>query len=204
MTYVKGPGGSGTPQPSPPTLTEKESGAAAGRRRGQRPTYCARELAGALLEQAHDLGLLGGGAAAADHGWALAGQLHELVLIVLKANLGGKAEGVGQPRSLPPPPQGSREGRTLPGGPGRRGPCTHLQGVSRDDEGTVMLPAEGIELEVGLAAVGHLEGNGGVEEALLSGDGRKTNSGFLKPGGRQWPPQPRTPAPPLPPDPEPN
>lgn len=37
-------------------------------------------------------------------------------------------------------------------------PCTHLQGVPRDDQGTVMLPAEGIQLQVGFASVGHLEG----------------------------------------------
>lgn len=88
---------------------------------------------------------------------------------------------MGQARSLPLPPQ-SRKGRTVPGGPGRRCPCTHLQRVSRDDQGTVMLPAESVQLEVGLTAVGHLERNGGVEEALLSRDGRTTNSGFLKPG----------------------
>lgn len=113
---------------------------------------------------------------------------------------------MGHPRSLPPapPPTQGRKGSTLPGGPGGRGPRTHLQGVSRDDQGTVMLPAESVQLEVGLAAVGHLEGNGGVEGAVLSGDGRTTNSGFLKPGCRQWPPQPGTPALPLPPDPEPN
>lgn len=34
------------------------------------------------------MGLLGGGTAAAYHGRALAGQLHELILIVLEANLG--------------------------------------------------------------------------------------------------------------------
>lgn len=51
-------------------------------------TYCTGELSGAFLEQPNDLGLLGGGAAAAHHGRALAGQLHELILIVLEANLG--------------------------------------------------------------------------------------------------------------------
>lgn len=167
---------------------------------GQPPTYGTGELPGAFLQQAHDLGLLGGGAAAADHGRALAGQLHELVLVVLEANLGAGGQG-GRWWSLPPL---SREGHALPGGAGWRGPCTHLQGVSRDDQGTVVLPAESVQLEVGLAAVGHLEGNRGVEEALLSGDRRTTNSGFLKPVGGQWPPRPRTPAPPLPPDREPN
>lgn len=41
-----------------------------------------------LLQELDDVGLLGRGAAAADHGRALAGQLHELVLIVLQADLG--------------------------------------------------------------------------------------------------------------------
>ena len=44
-------------------------------------------LAGVLLQQLDDVGLLGGRAAAADHGRALAGQLHELVLVVLQADL---------------------------------------------------------------------------------------------------------------------
>lgn len=38
---------------------------------------------------------------------------------------------------------------------------SYLQGVSRDDQGAVVFPAEGVQLEVGLAAVGHLEGNEG-------------------------------------------
>ena len=41
-----------------------------------------------LLQQLDDVGLLGGRAAAADHGRALAGQLHKLVLVVLQADLG--------------------------------------------------------------------------------------------------------------------
>lgn len=41
-----------------------------------------------LLQELDDVGLLGGRAAAADHGWALAGQLHKLVLVVLQADLG--------------------------------------------------------------------------------------------------------------------
>ena len=40
-----------------------------------------------LLQQLDDVGLLGGRAAAADHGRALAGQLHELMLVVLQADL---------------------------------------------------------------------------------------------------------------------
>lgn len=51
-------------------------------------TYCAGELSSAFLEQPHDLGLLGRGTAAAHNSWALAGQLHELIFIVLEANLG--------------------------------------------------------------------------------------------------------------------
>lgn len=50
-------------------------------------TYCTGELPRAFLEQSNDLGLLGGGTAATYHSRALAGQLHELVLIVLEANL---------------------------------------------------------------------------------------------------------------------
>lgn len=51
------------------------------------PTYCTGELPGAFLEQPNDLGLLGRGTAAAHHSRALARQLHELILIVLEANL---------------------------------------------------------------------------------------------------------------------
>ena len=40
-----------------------------------------------LLQQLHDAGLLRGRAAAADHGGALAGQLHEFVLVVPQAHL---------------------------------------------------------------------------------------------------------------------
>lgn len=50
-------------------------------------TYSAGELPCALLQQPHDLSLLGGGAPAADHSRALTGQLHELVLIVFETNL---------------------------------------------------------------------------------------------------------------------
>ena len=49
-----------------------------------------------LLQQLDDVGLLGGRAAAADHGRALAGQLHKLVLIVLQADL-GEERGPGSP-----------------------------------------------------------------------------------------------------------
>lgn len=52
----------------------------------------------------------------------------------------------------------------LPGvwGAAWHSPCTHLQRVPRDDKGAVVLPAEGIQLQVGLAAVGHLGGSGEV------------------------------------------
>lgn len=53
-------------------------------------TYCTGELPSAFLEQPNNLGLLGRGTAAAHHSRALAGQLHELILIVLEANLGKK------------------------------------------------------------------------------------------------------------------
>lgn len=123
------------------------------------PTYCTGELPGAFLEQAHDLGLLGGGAAAADHRRALAGQLHELVLVVLEANLWREEGGwVSQGHF----PQGSRKEPVLLGGPAWRSPCAHLQRVSRDDQGAVVLPAEGVQLKVGLATVGHLGRKRGV------------------------------------------
>lgn len=78
---------------------------------GRPPTYRAGELARALLQQPHDLGLLGGRAAAADHGRALAGQLHELVLVVLEADLGERPEaGVGPGRG----PHGGRKGPAPP------------------------------------------------------------------------------------------
>lgn len=70
----------------------------------QRPiklTYCAGEFPGAFLEQPHDLGLLGRGTAAAHHGRALAGQLHELILIVLEADLGRETGNVSQCHRLP-------------------------------------------------------------------------------------------------------
>ena len=60
----------------------------------------ARASARVLLQQLDDVGLLRGRAAAADHGRALAGQLHELVLVVLQADLGrqerGRRSGHGQ------------------------------------------------------------------------------------------------------------
>lgn len=86
--------------------------------------------------------------------------------------------GVGRPRS---PPCRSRKGHAFLEDPAGGDPCTHLQGVSGDDQRTVVLPAEGVQLEVGLTAVGHLEGDRGLEEVLFSGDSRTTNSGFLEP-----------------------
>lgn len=37
----------------------------------------------------------------------------------------------------------------------------HLQGVPRDDQRAVMLPPEGVQLQVGLPSAGHLHGAGG-------------------------------------------
>lgn len=59
--------------------------------RSQALTDGARASPGVLLQQLHDVGFLGGRAAAAHHGRALAGQLHELVLVVLEADLGNRA-----------------------------------------------------------------------------------------------------------------
>lgn len=67
------------------------------------PTHSTGEFASAFLQKAHNLGLLGGCTAAADHGWTLACQLHELILIVLEADLGG--QGVSLAISLTPPPE---------------------------------------------------------------------------------------------------
>ena len=64
-----------------------------------------------LLQQLDDVGLLGGRAAAADHGRALAGQLHELVLVVLEAHLAAAGERSWSATAPPPPP------RQLPAGP---------------------------------------------------------------------------------------
>ena len=44
-------------------------------------------LPGALLQQLHNAGLLGGRTAAAHHSGALAGQLRKLVLVVPQADL---------------------------------------------------------------------------------------------------------------------
>lgn len=72
-------------------------------RGSQDPTSLGRPLSGraltdgarasprVLLQQLHDAGLLRGRAAAAHHGWALAGQVHELMLIELEADLGDRA-----------------------------------------------------------------------------------------------------------------
>lgn len=70
-------------------------------------TYGTGELPCAFLEQPHDLGLLGRGTAAAHDSRALAGQLHELVLIVLEADLGWgrgrRAASANPTTSLQPP-----------------------------------------------------------------------------------------------------
>lgn len=52
-----------------------------------RLTYGAGELPRALLQQTHDLSLLGGGASAANHSGTLTRKLHELVLVVFQTNL---------------------------------------------------------------------------------------------------------------------
>lgn len=50
-------------------------------------TYSTGELARALLQQPDYLRLLGGCTSTADHSGTLAGQLHELILIVFQTNL---------------------------------------------------------------------------------------------------------------------
>lgn len=197
MAWVKGPGNlqraalGPSPRRSPgvPCRVTRSRGARPPqvRGRGRGPTYCAGQPPGALLEQTHDLGLLRGRAAAADHRWALAGQLHELVFVVLEAYLAARGEGLGRPRS--PRPQGSS-----------RGPHAHLQGVSGDDQRAVVLPAEGVQLQVCLAAVGHLEGKA-VKEALHSEPLGTTSSDLLEPREGQVPRL--EPHPPLPPTPKP-
>lgn len=120
MAWVKGPGNlqraalGPSPQRSPgvPCRVTRSRGARPPqvRGRGRGPTYCAGQPPGALLEQTHDLGLLRGRAAAADHRWALAGQLHELVFVVLEAYLAATGRGAGSATVPPPPGQ-------LPGSP---------------------------------------------------------------------------------------
>lgn len=56
-------------------------------RGGQGLTNGAGALARVLLQEFHDVSLLGGRAAAAHYSWALAGQLHKFVLIVPQAHL---------------------------------------------------------------------------------------------------------------------
>lgn len=56
-------------------------------------TYSTGELARALLQQPDYLRLLGGRAPTADHSGTLARQLHELIFIVLQANLQDKRTG---------------------------------------------------------------------------------------------------------------
>lgn len=72
-----------------------------------------------LLQELDDVGLLGRGAAAADHGRALAGQLHELVLIVLQADLGeGRARATARGRQdAQLGGQGSRAASAQPASP---------------------------------------------------------------------------------------
>lgn len=55
---------------------------------GARLTDGTGALSGMLAQQGHDVGLLGGWAAAADHSRALAGQLHKFMLVVPQADLG--------------------------------------------------------------------------------------------------------------------
>lgn len=50
-------------------------------------TYSAGEFACALLQQPNYLGLLSGGASAANHSGTLTRKLHELILIVFQTNL---------------------------------------------------------------------------------------------------------------------
>lgn len=107
---VTAAGAAGPPRKSPgvPCRVRQPRPVPRRARGGRGPTYCAGQLPGALLEQTHDLGLLRGRAAAADHRRALAGQLHELVLVVLEAHLAATGRGAGSPRS--PRPRGSSRG----------------------------------------------------------------------------------------------
>lgn len=160
------------------------------------PTDGAGELSGAFLQQAHDLGLLGGGAAAADHGRALARQLHELVLVVLEADLLGAARRVGRPRARPP--HARRKGpRSWEDPPGEAPALT-----SR--ESPEMTRAQSCFLRKAFSsrwASPRLVTWKGTEHRGVGGLAlcRTTNSSFLEPVRRQWPRRPRNPGPPLPP-----
>lgn len=57
-------------------------------------------------------------------------------------------------------------------------PSADLQRVSRDDQGTVVLPAEGVELQVCLPAVGHLKGDRGGEGSAPWKWLKKINTGL--------------------------
>lgn len=114
-----------------------------------------------LLQEPDDLGLLSGGAAAADHGRTLTGQLHELVLVVPQTHLqrDGDRTGTGQGQDRDRESCSGLELRTrcLPG-------CSqYLQRVSRDDQSAVVFPPEGVELQVGLSSVRHLLGGGATD-----------------------------------------
>lgn len=131
-------------------------------------THGAGEFARPLLEQPHDLGFLRGGAAAAHDSGALARQLHELVLVVLQAHLVGT-------QHTPDLHPALWAGGFLQ--PGLRG-CPYLQRVPRDDQGAVVLAAEGVQLQVGFSSVCHL-GEDGTEQGVLHWSDRTTKS----PGG---------------------
>ena len=72
---------------SPETRDQLPGGGGAPARQGGRLTDGTRALPRVVLQELRDAGLLGGRAAAAHHGGTLAGQLRQLVLVVLEAHL---------------------------------------------------------------------------------------------------------------------
>lgn len=80
------------------------------------------------LQQRHDAGLLRGRAAAAHHGGALAGQLHELVLVVPQTHLQGGRVTLAEAR---PPPRPERPLLTRRAGQGHRDTARHPSGGPR-------------------------------------------------------------------------
>lgn len=57
-------------------------------------TYGTGPVPSVLLQEGDDLSLLGGGAAAADHSWTLARQLHKLVLVIAQTHLRRKTANI--------------------------------------------------------------------------------------------------------------
>lgn len=120
----------------------------------EEPTYCTGQLSSSLLKQAYDLSLLGWSTSATDHCWALASQFHKFVLVVFQAHLFRETDKQGYGAcnlSLPSPNTQAAVTTTriiLA--------TSHLQRITRDHKGTVVLATEGVQFQVSFSTVGHL------------------------------------------------